>query len=205
MAQRIEGTIEVDVPVAKAYDYWKNLENLPKFMSNVEDVTMTGPSASHWKVKGPLGTSVEFDAKTTQNRENEAIGWNTEGGDVETSGQVRFQEVTPNRTRIEVQMNWADPPGGKVGEVVTGMFAGPKTMFEQDLRNFKDIIEGSATPEEVQERAAAANAHSGAVGFLTSGAGLALLGGGFVFWLLLRGRGGSSSGKNKKSRIIFEF
>lgn len=203
MAQRIEGNIEVDAPVAKVYDYWKNLENLPKFMSNVEDVTMTGPSDSHWKVKGPLGTSVEFDAKTTQNRQNEAIGWNTEGGDVETSGQVRFQEVTPNRTRLEVQMNWADPPGGKVGEAVTGLFAGPKTMFEQDLRNFKDIIEGSATPEEIQERAAAANAHSGAVAFLTSGAGLALLGGGFVLWLLLRGRGGSSSGK--KSRIIFEF
>ncbi len=205
MAQRIEGTIEVDVPVAKAYDYWKNLENLPKFMSNVEDVTMTGPSASHWKVKGPLGTSVEFDAKTTQNRENEAIGWNTEGGDVETSGQVRFQEVTPNRTRIEVQMNYADPPGGKVGEVASKMVSNPQLMLQQDLQNFKDIIEGKATPEEIQQRPAAASAQSGAVAFLTSGAGLALLGGGFVLWLLLRGRGGSSSGKNKKSRIIFEF
>lgn len=203
MAQRIEGTIEVDAPVAEVYDYWKNLENLPRFMSNVEDVSMTGPSTSHWKVKGPIGTSVEFDAKTTQNRENEALAWNTEDGDIETSGQVRFQEITPNRTRIEVQMNWADPPGGKVGEVVTGMFAGPKTMFEQDLRNFKDIIEGTATPEEVQERVAAANAHSGAVGFLTSGTGLLVLGGGLVLWLLLRGGGGRSSGK--KSRIIFEF
>lgn len=203
MAQRIEGNIEVDAPVAKVYDYWKNLENLPQFMSNIEDVSMTGPETSHWKVKGPVGTSVEFDARTTQNRENEAIGWSAEGGDIETSGQVRFKEITAERTRIEVQMNWADPPGGKVGEVVTGMFAGPKTMFEQDLRNFKDIIEGTATPEEVQERVAAANAHSGAVGFLTSGAGLALLGVGLVVWLLLRGSGGSSRKKN--SRIIFEF
>ena len=204
MAQRVEGNIEVEAPVAKVYDYWKNLENLPSFMSNIEDVSMTGSDTSHWKVKGPLGTSVEFDAKTTQNRENEAIGWNTEDGDVETSGQVRFKEITPDRTRIEVQMNWADPPGGKVGEVVTGMFAGPKTMFEQDLRNFKDIIEGKASPEEIQERTAAANAHSGAVGFLTSGTGLAVLGVGFVLWLLLR-RGGSSKRKSKNSRIIFEF
>lgn len=203
MAQRIEGNIEVEAPVAEVYDYWKNLENLPNFMSNIENVSMTGPDTSHWKVKGPIGTSVEFDAKTTQNRQNEAIAWNTQGGDVETSGQVRFKEVSAERTRIEVQMNWADPPGGKVGEVVTGMFAGPKTMFEQDLRNFKDIIEGNATPDEVQERAAAANAHSGAVGFLTSSVGLATLGVGFVLWLLLRGRGGKSSGK--KSRIIFEF
>jgi hypothetical protein len=115
---------------------------------------------------------------------------------------VRFQEVTPNRTRVEVQMNYADPPGGKVGEVASRAVANPKLMMEQDLKNFKDIIEGNATPEEVQQRPSAATAQSGAVvAFLTSGTGLLVLGGGLVLWLLLR-RGSSSRGK---SRIIFEF
>ena len=76
-------------------------------------------------------------------------------------------------------------------------------MMQQDLKNFKDIIEGTATPEEVQQRPAAATAQSGAVAFLTSGTGLLVLGGGFLLWLLLR-RGGSSGSKGK-SRIIFEF
>ncbi len=203
MPQRIESSIEVEAPVEKVYDYWKDLENLPNFMSNIEEVRSTGPDTTHWVVKGPLGYRAEFDAKTTQNEPNSAIAWNTENGDVETSGQVRFQEMTPNRTRVEVQMNYWNPPGGKLGEAASRVTSGPKTILEQDLVNFKDIMEGTATPEEIQQRPSAADVHSGAITFLTSGTGLALLGAGVVLWLLLRRRGGSSSGK--KARIIFEF
>ncbi len=202
MAQRIDGSIEVAAPVEKVYDYWKDLENLPQFMSNIEEVRATGPDTTHWVVRGPLGYKAEFDAKTTQNEPNSALAWNTENGDVETSGQVRFKELSENRTRVEVQMNYWNPPGGKLGEAASRVTSGPKTILVQDLKNFKDIMEGTATPEEVQQRPSAADAHSGAITFLTSGTGLLLVGGGLVLWLLLR-RGGSSS--RKKSRIIFEF
>lgn len=204
MPQRVEGSVEVEAPVARVYDYWRTLENLPNFMTNVEEVRPTAPDTTHWTVKGPLGARVEFDAKTTQNRENEAIGWNTEDGDVQTSGQVRFKEVTPNRTRVEVQMNYWDAPGGKVGEVASRIVSDPNVMVKQDLQNFKEIIEGKATPEEIQQRPSAASVQSGAlVAFLTSGTGLLVVGGGLVLWLLLRRRGGGSS--SKRSRIIFEF
>ena len=202
MPQRVEGSIEVEAPVGKVYGYWQTLENLPQFMTNVEEVRSTGPDTTHWKVKGPLGTSLEFDARTTQDQENEAIGWNTEDGEVQTSGQVRFREVTPSRTRVEVQMNYWDTPGGRAGEVASRLVANPQVMMQQDLQNFKEIIEGTATPEEIQQRPAAATAQSSLVAFLTSGIGLAVVGGGLVLWLLMRRRGGSRS---KKSRIVFEF
>ncbi len=205
MAEPITGSIEVEAPVAKVYEYWRNLENLPSFMKNIEEVRSTGPDTTHWVVKGPLGYRAEFDARTTQDEQNSAIGWNTVDGDVQTSGQVRFQEVTPNRTKLEVQMKYADPPGGKAGEAVSRLTSGPKAIMEQDLRNFRDIIEGKATPEEVQQRPAVADAHSGAVATLTSGTGLAVIGGVVLLWFLLRRGGGSSSGGKGKSRIIFEF
>lgn len=201
MAQRVESSVVVEAPVSSVYDYWSNLENLPNFMTNIEEVRSTGPSMTHWRVKGPLGAKMEFDAETTQDEENSALGWNSVGGTVETSGQVRFQELGPERTRVEVTMNYADPPGGKIGEVGSKLVANPQVMVDQDLYNFKEIIEGRATPEEIQQRPAAANAQSGLVAFLTSGAGLALVGG-IVLLLLLRRRGRKSS---KKSRIIFEF
>jgi uncharacterized membrane protein len=203
MPQRVEGSIEVVAPVEKVYDYWKTLENLPHFMTNVEEVRPTGPDTTHWVVKGPLGTKLEFDAKTTQNQPNEAIGWNTENGQVQTSGQVRFQELGADRTRVEVQMNYWDAPGGKAGEVASRIVANPQLMVQQDLQNFKEILEGTATPEDIQQRPAAATAQSSAVAFLTSGTGLLVLGGGFILWRLLRRRGGDSS--RGKSRIIFEF
>ncbi|MGB3632849.1 MAG: SRPBCC family protein [Rubrobacteraceae bacterium] len=203
MAQRLEGSIEVNAPVKQVYEYWETLENLPDFMSNVQEVRSTGDNTTHWRVKGPLGSKVEFDARTTQNERNEALAWSSEGGDVETSGQVRFRDLGDEKTRVEVQMNWFDPPGGKVGETVTGLVAGPKAMLEQDLLNFKEVIEGDATPEEIQERADAADAHSGAVAFLTSTTGLVAVGGVLLVWLLLR-RGGSRK-KSGTARIIFEF
>jgi uncharacterized membrane protein len=201
MPQRVEGSIEVEAPVQQVYQYWRTLENLPQFMTNVEEVRSTGPDTTHWRVKGPLGASLEFDARTTQDEDNEAIGWNTEDGEVQTSGQVRFQPVTDNRTRVEVQMNYWDAPGGKAGEFASRVVANPQIMMQQDLQNFKEIIEGTATPEEIQQRPAAATAQSSLVAFLTSGAGLLIVGGGLVLWLLLRRRGGSG----KKSRIVFEF
>ncbi len=201
MPQRVESSVVVEAPVSRVYDYWRNLENLSSFMTNVEDVRATGPGMTHWRIKGPLGTKMEFDAQTTQEEENRALGWNSVDGNVETSGQVRFQELGPERTRVEVTLNYADPPGGKIGEVGSKIVANPQVMVDQDLYNFKEIIEGRATPEEIQQRPAAANVQSGLLAFLTSGAGLALVGG-LVLLLLLRRRRGRSS---KKNRIIFEF
>ena len=206
MAQRLEGSIEIEAPVKQVYEYWETLENLPNFMSNVEEVRSIGDNRTHWSIKGPFGASVEFDARTTQNDRNEALAWTTEDGDVQNSGQVHFRELGDNKTRVEVQLDWTDPPGGKVGEVVSGLVAGPKAILEQDLQNFKDIMEGNKTPQEIQEEADAAKAHAGIVAFLVSGPGLLLLGGVVLLILLLRRGGGSSRRRNNATRrITFEF
>jgi uncharacterized membrane protein len=110
-------------------------------MSNIEEVTMTAQDTSHWKVKGPLGKSVEFDARTTEMNPNRGIGWNTIEGDVMTSGEIRFEAVTPSRTRVDVTMNYADPPGGAVGEKVANILSNPERNLTEDLGNFARIAE----------------------------------------------------------------
>lgn len=200
MPQRVESSVVVEAPVSRVYEYWSDLENLPNFMTNVEEVRATGPDRTHWVVKGPLGAKMEFDAETTQEEENRALGWNSVDGNVETSGQVRFQELGPERTRVEVTMNYADPPGGRLGEVGSRLVSNPQVMVDQDLYNFKEIIEGRATPEEIQQRPATATAQSSIVAFLTSGTGLAVVSG-VVLLMLLRRRRRS----RKRSRIVFEF
>lgn len=189
MPQRVEGSIEIEAPVETVYGYWETLENLPNFMANVEEVSPTGPDTTHWRVKGPLGRTLEWEARTTQRELNSAIGWNTTEGEVGTSGQVRFEETIPGRTRVDVTMNYVDPPGGRVGEMASRAVANPKLQLEQDLRNLKDVLEGRATPEEVQTRPAATTVQSGAVAFLTGGAGLLLIAVGVMVFLLLRRRG----------------
>src|SRR5215207_8628761 len=173
MSQRVEGSIEIAVPVEEVYGYWETLENLPYFMANVEDVIPTGPDTTRWRVKGPFGRSLEWEARTTHKEPNSTIGWITNSGaDVDNAGVVRFREAVPGVTLVEVVLDYADPPGGSVGEAASRVVANPKLQLEQDLRNLKEILEGSASPEEIQRRPAASTVQSGVVAFLTSGAGL---------------------------------
>jgi len=142
MAQRVHESIEVQAPLQDVFTYWSNLENFPQIMSNVEEVRVLDQETSHWKVKGPLGTDVEFDAKTTEMSAERGIGWNsTNDNEVETSGQVRFEEVAEGRTRIDVTMNYSDPPGGKVGELAANALSNPEREMREDLENFARKVE----------------------------------------------------------------
>ena len=135
MSQRVQESVEVQAPAEDVFRYWSNFENFSTFMSNVEEVRMTGGDTSHWKVKGPLGKSVQFEARTTQMDPGRGIGWNTIEGDVMTSGEARFEEVAP------VTMNYSDPPGGAVGEAVANVLSNPERNLKEDLQNFAKIVE----------------------------------------------------------------
>jgi uncharacterized membrane protein len=142
MSQRVHESIEVQAPLQDVFTYWSNLENFPQIMRNVEEVRVMDQDTSHWRVKGPLGKTVEFDAKTTEMSPERGIGWNsTNDNEVETSGQVRFEEVAEGRTRIDVTMNYADPPGGRIGEVVADAVSNPEREMREDLENFARRIE----------------------------------------------------------------
>ena len=140
MAQRVHESIEVQAPLMDVFNYWANLENLPQIMSNVEDVRVRDSEISHWKISGPAGTSVEFDARTTEMSPERGIGWISEG-EVDNSGQVRFEEVAQGRTRVDVTMDYADPPGGKAGELAAEVVQNPDKQMREDLENFARQVE----------------------------------------------------------------
>jgi uncharacterized membrane protein len=141
--QRVEKSIRVKAPVAQVYQFWRNFENFPRFMDNVDEVRLLDGTGqrSHWKLHGPMGKTVEYDADLTQDEPNKAIGWNSTDGDIETTGQVTFTEHEDN-TLVHVIMQWADVPGGALGEAASRMLQSPETMLEEDLQRFKDIAEG---------------------------------------------------------------
>jgi uncharacterized membrane protein len=140
MAQRVHESIEVQAPLQDVFAYWSNLENFPQIMRNVEEVRVAGDT-SHWRVKGPLGRTIEYTARTTEMSPERGIAWNSVEGEVDTSGQVRFEEVAVGRTRIDVIMNYADPPGGRVGEVVADAISNPEREMREDLENFARRVE----------------------------------------------------------------
>lgn len=142
MTEQVTKSINVKRDVASVYAVWSNFETFPYFMKYVESVEKVGPRLSHWEVKGPLGTTVEWNAETTRTDPNQRIAWNTKdrSGTITTSGEVVFAELPAGETKITVTMNYS-VPGGKLGEAVAQLFSDPEKRLEEDLRHFKQYVE----------------------------------------------------------------
>ena len=141
--------LEVNAPADQCYAWWRGLTNLPQIMPDVESVTPVDGSTqvTHWKVHGPLGKSVEWDAKIVEDVPNTRIAWATiesSGLDVKNAGAVRFDDKGAT-TGIEVSMQY-DPPAGVLGEAVAKVFADPQTKVERSLDAFKTTIEKTSAP-----------------------------------------------------------
>ena len=131
---------EVEAPVAQVYAYWRDFSNFPSFMPDVEEVTVTGPSTSHWKVSGPLGKSVEWDAEIVEDVPNQRIAWKSIGdSQVDNAGAVRFDDRGAT-TNIEVWLEY-DPPAGKAGELVAELFKDPDKQVQRAVDGFRQVVE----------------------------------------------------------------
>nr|MBA3945702.1 SRPBCC family protein [Herpetosiphonaceae bacterium] len=105
------------------FRYWRNFENLPRFMDHLQSVRTTGHKTSHWVAKAPLGSSVEWDAEIVDERPNELIACRSlPGADVYNAGSVRFEQLPEDRgTELHVTFEY-NPPAGFVGALVAKLF-----------------------------------------------------------------------------------
>ena len=79
--QRVEKSIRVGAPVDEVYRFWRDFGNFPQFMEHVEAVEVQGDGRrSHWRLKGPVGVSVEYDAMMTADEPNKQIAWTRAAG-----------------------------------------------------------------------------------------------------------------------------
>ena len=137
------GTCIVNLPPEEVYSFWRNFQNLPRFMRHVESVHDLGDGRSHWKVKGPAGMEVEWDATIIADVPGEVITWRSlENSDVDHAGAVRFERATGGRgTIVKVNIEY-NPVGGVLGAAVAKLFGEePEQQLDDDLRRFKQVLE----------------------------------------------------------------
>jgi uncharacterized membrane protein len=158
---RVEKSITINKSPEELYRFWRNFENLPRFMNHLESVQTTGEGRSHWVAKAPAGSTVEWDAEVYNEKEGELIAWRSlDGADVDNAGSVRFEPAINGRgTTVRVTLRY-DPPGGALGAAVARLFGeNPEQQVEEDLRRFKQVMEtGEVTTTEGQPSGRAARA-----------------------------------------------
>jgi uncharacterized membrane protein len=150
----VRATITVNRSPEEAYQFWRDFEQLPRFMEHVEQVRVMGDRRSHWRAKMPIGGTAEWDAEIVEDRPNEVIAWRSVGGaDVRHAGSVRFTPAPGNRgTEVRVALRYEPPTGplGAIGAKVARLWGeSPEQHVRDDLRAFKQVLEtGEVTQSE---------------------------------------------------------
>jgi uncharacterized membrane protein len=139
----LTATTTIRKPAPEVYAFWRDLENLPRFMAHLEEVHTTGDRTSHWLAAAPFGKDVGWDAEITEEAPGERIGWrSTENADVPNEGTVRFGPAPDGvSTEVHVVLHY-DIPGGALGKAVAKYFGEePHQQLDDDLRRLKQVLE----------------------------------------------------------------
>jgi uncharacterized membrane protein len=142
-ATQVKKSMIINRSPEELYKFWRDFENLPRFMNQLKSVRVVDEKRSHWVAKAPAGTSVEWDAEITEDRPNELIAWRSlEGSEVDNSGSVRFESAPGRRgTIVKVEMAY-NPPGGVIGEWIARLTGDdPEQQSQEALRCFKQMME----------------------------------------------------------------
>ena len=134
------------------YDFWRKLENLPLFMTHLENITVIDEKRSHWEVKTPaMMNNISWEAEIVKDDPGSFIGWHSlEGSSIENAGKVEFEDAPGGEgTVVKVVISYLPPAGG----VGTGLAKLLNPLFEnvvrKDVLNFKTYIESFADQNEV--------------------------------------------------------
>ena len=76
----VKETVDVNVPVRRAYDQWTQFEEFPRFMEGVEEVTQLDDRHNHWTTK-IAGVKRECDTEIVDQLVDDRVTWRTVGGD----------------------------------------------------------------------------------------------------------------------------
>jgi uncharacterized membrane protein len=125
------------------YAIWRDFDRFGEFMAHVEEVRSIGAGRSHWKARGPLGMTAEWEAEITEDVPGERISWRAlPGSKVHNEGTVRFVAAPAGQgTEIHLELHY-EIPGGAIGATIAKLFGEePAIGVKDDLRRFKQIVE----------------------------------------------------------------
>ena len=152
----------INRPRQALYDYWRDFQNLPTFMENLNSVTQLEAGRSQWSIAGPAGADFDLVSEITEDAPGERIAWRSdEGSDVDHEGWVEFRDNAFGRgTEVRLFISY-DPPAGALGKIVAKvMQREPRLQARRELRRFKQLMEtGEVSTSKAPDAAPRADRH----------------------------------------------
>lgn len=135
----------VNKPKEEVYAFWRNFENLPKFMKHLASVEERDEKTSYWRANLPGEiVKLSWNAEITREEENAYIGWQSvEGSMVDNAGKIEFNDALNGLgTELNIEISYF-PPAGSLGQGIAKLLNGVfEKMIRKDITNFKHFVEG---------------------------------------------------------------
>ena len=146
----LKETLTINRPRHEAYQAWRDIENLPRFMKHLREVRLLGGERSHWSARLPGDAGmIEWDAKMVTDVADEMLAWRSQPGAViANEGEVLFRDAPGGRgTEITARICYKPAAGGvgrAASKALNPVFG---RMIREDLRRFKHMLEAGEIPQ----------------------------------------------------------
>jgi uncharacterized membrane protein len=137
----IEHSVQIHRPVAEVYAFYRDFTNLPRFLGDVMAVEATGPGRWRWTIQGPLGIRVGTAVRTTQERPNSLLRYETSApGMLRGRWEVHFAaSARPGSTDLRERIMIPFEPVGRSMLIMIGK--SPAAELEANLHRLKQLLE----------------------------------------------------------------
>lgn len=144
-AVNIRTQVIVNKPREEVYKMWRNLSNLPLFMTHIKRVTETDPLHSEWEAEIPLNSPMrlKWNAEIVKEIENEMLSWQSlPGSTIDNAGKVEFRDALGKQGTEIVATIIYRPPAGHLGTGISRMLNPMfRNIVQEDILNFKTFVD----------------------------------------------------------------
>ena len=134
--ETVRRTLDVNIPVAAAYEQWTRFEDFPRFMDGVEEVRRTDDTHLHWRA-AIAGRSQEGECVITRQVPDALIAWRGMTG-APNAGHVRLEPLGADMTRISLRLDYEPAASSAQPGEALGLMS---RIVERALGDFKDFFE----------------------------------------------------------------
>ena len=145
----IRTTLKVKRPRYQVYAFWRNLENLPRFMKHLATVKEIDATHSHWEaiIPGNLGR-IKWNAIVVKEEPGALLGWQSvPGSAINNAGKVEFRDAEEGGTELIVVISYRAPAGDLGAGIAKVLNPILEKIVRNDINSFKEYIEGEAFKE----------------------------------------------------------
>ena len=146
--------IDVDLPLAKVYEYLSDPTYFPHFLERINKVNKINSQTFEYQTK-LSGESYQWTTNIIDDLRNTRFAWITINGNLNQTGTIRFTPLdNGERTRVDFSLDYRTFYGEPEEELAQFIEALP-AQIQKDLDRFKEEAESNKYKEKADDTLAA--------------------------------------------------